>query len=106
MKLPAPSHATRVLASAGMAVLLGGATFLASAATTTVTLSIPTMDCPVCPITVKRALSRVSGVSQVEVSYEKRQAVVMFDDSKADVRTLTESTKNAGFPSTIVEAAK
>lgn len=82
------------------------ASFLASAATKTVTLAIPTMDCPVCPLTVKRALSRVPGVSQVEVSYEKRRAVVMFDDTKADVSTLTESTKNAGYPSTMVEAAK
>lgn len=89
-----------------MAVLLVGASFLASAATKTVTLTIPTMDCPVCPLTVKRALSRVPGVSQVEVSYEQRQTVVMFDDTKADVSTLTESTKNAGYPSTMVEAAK
>jgi mercuric ion binding protein len=89
-----------------MAVVLTGASFLASAATKTVTLAIPTMDCPVCPLTVKRALSKVPGVSQVEVSYEKRQAVVMFDDAKAEVSTLTESTKNAGYPSTMVEAAK
>ncbi len=106
MKLPAPSHTRRVLASVGTAVLLVGTSFVASAATKTVTLAIPTMDCPVCPLTVKRALSRVLGVSQVEVSYEKRQAVVMFDDTKADVSTLTESTKNAGYPSTTVEAAK
>ena len=25
----------------------------------TVTLSVPTMDCPVCPITVKKALTKV-----------------------------------------------
>lgn len=106
MKLNAPSHAARGLASAGLAVLLASASFMASAAMTTVTLSIPTMDCPVCPITIKQALSKVSGVSRVEVSYEKRQAVVMFDESKADVRTLTESTKNAGYPSTMVETAK
>lgn len=106
MKLPAPSHARRVLASAGTAVLLVGASFVTSAATKTVTLAIPTMDCPVCPLTVRKALSRVLGVSQVEVSYGKRQAVVMFDDTKADVSTLTESTKNAGYPSTMVEAAK
>lgn len=89
-----------------MTVLLVGASFLASAATKSVTLTIPTMDCPVCPLTVKRALSKVPGVSQVDVSYEKRQAVVMFDDTKADIRTLTESTKNAGYPSAMVEAAK
>jgi mercuric ion binding protein len=30
--------------------------------------------CPVCPITVKKALSKVDGVSKVEVSYEKKEA--------------------------------
>jgi periplasmic mercuric ion binding protein len=89
-----------------MAVLLVSASFLASAATRSVTLAIPTMDCPVCPLTVKRALSKVPGVSHVEVSYEKRQAVVMFDNTKSDVGTLTDSTKNAGYPSTMVETAK
>lgn len=89
-----------------MVVLLVSASFLASAATRSVTLAIPTMDCPVCPLTVKRALSKVPGVSHVEVSYEKRQAVVMFDNTKSDVGALTESTKNAGYPSTMVEAEK
>ena len=89
-----------------MVVLLVSASFLASAATRSVTLAIPTMDCPVCPLIVKRALSKVPGVSHVEVSYEKRQAVVMFDNTKSDVGALTESTKNAGYPSTMVEAEK
>lgn len=106
MKHPTPSHTARVLISAGVAALVIGTSLWARAATRTVTLAIPTMDCPVCPLTVKRALSKVPGVSQVTVTYEKRQAVVMFDDTKADVSTLTESTKNVGYPSTMVEAAK
>jgi len=35
------------------------------AATQTVTLSVPGMTCAACPITVKKALSRVPGVSNV-----------------------------------------
>ena len=38
----------------------------------TVTLSVPTMDCPVCPITVKKALVKVSGVSQATVNFDNR----------------------------------
>jgi mercuric ion binding protein len=79
---------------------------IASAAPKTVTLAIPSMDCPVCPITVKKALSKVSGVSQVEVSFEKRQAVVLFDDAKTNLGALTESTKNAGYPSALLETEK
>ena len=33
------------------------------AATQTVTLSVPGMSCATCPITVKKALSKVEGVS-------------------------------------------
>ena len=72
----------------------------------TVTLSLPTMDCAVCPITVKKALSKVDGVSRAEVDYGKRQAVVSFDDSKTSAEALTGATKAAGYPSTVVESAK
>lgn len=72
----------------------------------TVTLSLPTMDCPVCPVTVKKALGRVEGVSRAEVDFAKRQAVVSFDDAKTSVEALTQATKNAGYPSTVVGSTK
>jgi mercuric ion binding protein len=59
------------------------------------------MDCPVCPITVKKALSKVVGVSKVEVDFDQRQAVVSYDDTKADVGALTKATKDAGYPATV-----
>ena len=55
------------------------------AATQTVTLAVPGMTCAACPITVKKALSKVEGVSKVDVGFEKREAVVTFDDTKASV---------------------
>jgi mercuric ion binding protein len=70
----------------------------ALAETKTVTLSVPGMDCEACPITVKKALSRVPGVSQVSASYERKQAVVTYDDSKTTVEALTKATANAGYP--------
>ena len=42
-----------------------------------------------------------SGVASVEASYEKKQAVVTFDDSKASVEALMKATANAGYPSTL-----
>jgi mercuric ion binding protein len=71
------------------------------AATRTVTLSVPGMTCVTCPITVKKALTQVPGVQQAEVSFEKREAVVTFDDAKTTVTALTEATKNAGYASTV-----
>ena len=71
------------------------------AASTTVTLSVPTMDCPVCPITVKKALSKVAGVEAVRVNFDKREATVTFDDVKTNVETLTRATRDAGYPSSV-----
>nr|WP_311529513.1 mercury resistance system periplasmic binding protein MerP [uncultured Ralstonia sp.] len=70
------------------------------AATKTVTLSVPGMTCEACPITVKKALSKVDGVQKAEASLEKREAVVTFDDAKTNVGALTWATENAGYPST------
>lgn len=67
----------------------------------TVTLSVPGMTCAACPITVKKALSNVDGVNKVEVSYEKREAAVTFDDAKASVQKLTKATEDAGYPSSV-----
>lgn len=89
-----------VLLKRTIAVLLALALpVLASAATRTVVLTIPTMDCATCPITIRIALMRVTGVSKAKVSYDRREARVTFDDSKTDVAALTEATKNAGYPS-------
>ena len=43
----------------------------------TVTLDLPTMNCAMCPITVKKALTKVDGVSRAEVSYEDKEAMVV-----------------------------
>jgi len=64
------------------------------------------MDCPVCPITVKQALTKVRGVTRAEVSFERRLATVTFDDAKTNVEALMHATTNAGYPSTLVEAGK
>lgn len=71
------------------------------AATQTVTLSIPGMTCVACPFTVKTAISRVTGVSRTDVSFDKREAVVTFDDARASVQKLTKATEDAGYPSSV-----
>lgn len=70
------------------------------AAPQTVTLSVPGMTCSACPLTVKLALNKIPGVSRTDVSYEKLQAVVSFDDAKTNVQALTKATADAGYPST------
>lgn len=74
------------------------------AASRSATLEVPGMTCAACPVTVKKALSRVDGVSDVQVSFERKQAVVTFDDAKTSVGALTQATTNAGYPSAEVGA--
>ncbi len=78
----------------------------AFAAVRTVTLSVPGMYCEVCPITVRKALEKVPGVSKVNVSFEKKEAVVTFDDAKTSIKALEDATFEAGYESIVKAPAK
>ena len=84
-----------------LVAVLAIASSAAMAEVKTVTLSVPTMNCELCPATIKKAISNVPGVSNVAASYEKKEAVVTYDDSKTSVEALTRATANAGYPSTL-----
>ena len=75
----------------------------AVAATRIVTLSVPSMYCEVCPITVRKALENVPGVSKSTVSFEKREATVTFDDAKTSINALKKATLAAGYESKLKE---
>nr|WP_295105998.1 mercury resistance system periplasmic binding protein MerP [uncultured Caulobacter sp.] len=81
--------------------LMGALSTPAWAATKTVTLAVPGMTCAACPITVKTALAKVAGVEKTDVSFERREAVVTYDDAKTTVAALTSATAGAGYPSTV-----
>jgi mercuric ion binding protein len=87
----------KLLASLALATLIVAPIW---AAPQTVTLAVSKMTCAACPITVKKALSRVPGVTEVSVSFETKQATVVFDDSRTTVAALTRATADAGYPST------
>ena len=50
---------------------------------------------------VKRSLTKVSGVTNADVSLEKAEAVVIYDDAKTGIEALLKATKDAGYPSTL-----
>lgn len=93
-------NATRILTATAalLAFVASTAPQSASAKQQTVELNVPTMDCATCPITIKTALSKVPGVSKVKVSYEKREAVIVYDDAKATVSDLKKATEDVGYP--------
>jgi periplasmic mercuric ion binding protein len=67
----------------------------------TVTLDVQNMTCPVCPITVKKALERVPGVRGAKVDFDKKTASISFDPDKAHLAALTKATADAGYPSSV-----
>lgn len=73
------------------------------AATKTVTLSVPGMNCAACPITVKKALAKVDGVIQTKASLEKREATVTFDDTRTNSQALIQAITDAGYPSQLMK---
>lgn len=86
---------------AGLALMQCAST--AFAASQQVTLTVPTMDCETCPVTIKVALLKVPGVSRAVVSYAHRNAKVTFDDTKTNVSALTKATEAAGYPSFLAD---
>lgn len=98
MKTLVSAQAKKLILATILAFAFTDAAF---AAVRTVTLSVPGMYCEVCPITVRKALVKVPGVSKVDVSFKKKEAVVTFDDTKTSIRALEDATFEAGYESTV-----
>lgn len=86
----------RILIAAGLALSAP-----VWAAQKTATLSVQGMSCATCPITVKMALMKLGGVVNVTSNLGKSETTVVYDDARVSLETLTQATKDAGFPSTV-----
>jgi len=68
----------------------------------TITLSVDKMTCNMCPITVKKALRKIDGVSEVSAKYAGNGigwATVTYDSTKVKTEDLIFATEQAGYPS-------
>ncbi|HFQ13344.1 MAG TPA: mercury resistance system periplasmic binding protein MerP [Gammaproteobacteria bacterium] len=65
----------------------------------TVTLAVDNMTCRMCPITVRKSLTRIDGVHKATVDFDNKTATVEFDPRKTRVDDLIAATSNAGYPS-------
>ena len=68
-----------------------------------VTLDVQGMNCAACPITVKKALKNVPGVSEVKVDYESGIADVDYDPDQIGAADLAKAVTAAGYPATVRE---
>jgi mercuric ion binding protein len=86
-----------------LALVLAAALFAAvnalHAEPRTVTLEVSNMTCALCPITVKKAITKVSGVLDAKVDYDTKTAVVRFETEKTTIDAISAATTNAGYPS-------
>ena len=89
------------LAALASGLLASGAAY---ADQQTVRLAVSGMYCATCPLTVKKSLSAVPGVSKVAVSFEQKSATVTFDDKKTNVPALIKATTDVGYASKLAEA--
>ena len=93
----------KILCAAVAMLVLAGPV---SAESKTVTLNVSNMTCVTCPLTVKLALTKVEGVSKAAVDFDKKEAVVTFDDAKTNATALIKATTDAGYPSAVKQTEK
>ena len=60
------------------------------------------MTCATCPITVRKALSHVAGVSTSTVDMETHTATVTFDPTRTTPEALATAVSEAGFPAKVL----
>jgi len=92
----------KLLLSSLVALTLFSSSFFVNAAESkTVILNVPGMTCKFCPITIRKALKKLPGVTDAKADYDTKTATVTFDPDKTNVEALTKATANAGYPSTL-----
>jgi copper chaperone CopZ len=80
-----------------LGLVLALSTIGVSAATKKSIIRIEGMHCKMCSASVTKALKATAGVEQVEVSYEKGEAVIQYDDQKMTEAKLREVINGTGF---------
>ena len=81
-------------------LLLAGPAF--GAEPRTVILGVEHMTCAACPITVRKALSHVAGVSASTVDMKAHTATVTFDPTRTSAEALATAVSQAGFPAKVL----
>ena len=86
---------TNLVVSMVLVVTFGVIT--AAAFTKTVTIKVEGMKCAKCSASVTKALKATQGVEDAEVSSDKGEAVIKYDDQKLTEAKLREVINSTGF---------
>ena len=94
-----------LLLGAGCAQGISAPSAPVSAQTTQTSLSIEGMTCASCETSIKIALSKLEGVSSVEVSYDTKSATVQHDPTLTSAQALADAITNLGYSTTVAGGA-
>ena len=86
---------TSLVVSSVLVLTLGVIT--AAAFTKTVTIKVEGMKCEKCSSSVTKALKATEGVQDAQVSSDKGEAVIKYDDQKLNEAKLREVINSTGF---------
>ena len=89
------SRITNLVLSGVLVITVGVIT--AAAFTKTVTIKVEGMKCEKCSASVTKALKATEGVQDAQVSSDKGEAVIKYDDQKVDETKLREVINSTGF---------
>ncbi|NVO20995.1 MAG: heavy-metal-associated domain-containing protein [Bacteroidetes bacterium] len=73
------------------------ATSAVSVTNKTINLAVDGMTCTGCENTIKEAVGKVAGVSEVTASHTEGLAVVKYDSTKTNVKTISDAITEAGY---------
>jgi len=99
-------RSNRVAVLTGLVLVLSLSAISVSAATKTTTIRVEGMHCKMCSASITKALKATVGVEKVEVSFEKGEAVIEFDDQKVTEAKLREVINATGFKAVEEKSAK
>ncbi len=64
------------------------------------------MTCATCPITVKAAIKKIKGITEVKTSFEEKSAVVDFDSQKTNTTEIKNAIVGVGYKAIPQECKK
>ena len=88
------------------ALLISLPTGAFAATAQTAVLDVKNMTCPVCSITIHKALEQVPGVIEAKVDFDHKTATVKYDAEKTNPAALVKATTSSGFPSSVHSGAQ
>lgn len=80
------------------------AAVVAASVQQTATFAIENMSCALCPVTVRKAMQNVPGVTSVKIDFEAKTATAVFDPAVASSDAIGAASTNAGYPAKVTTA--